>query len=645
MEEELILNEPQPEVNNINENLADNNSESETSNKLLTKTDIIQLLKNLLTKEGKDIQRDEISKLKQTFLNLRKEEIEKEKELFVQNGNNEDEFTPSTDPLEQELLIIISDLKQKKTVWIEERERILKENLDKKNNIIEQITKLAENTDTVNRSYNEFKELAEQFRAIGDIPQEATTDNWRRFQDAEQYFYDQLKINQELRDYDFKKNLEKKLDIISKANKLVERLSKLKDISQETEDIPQNQEDAQSDTLADEMMHGEQIQRHSKLLENKSTIVDAFKELQELHSLWKLTGPVAKEYREDIWQKFHDVSTIINKQYQAFFEEKKAIEKANEKVKKALCEEIKNIDFTLLKKASDWEHMTKNVIDLQKKWKEVGFSSRKADNVLFAEFRTACDDFFNLKGKFFSQLKEQQASNIEKKTELVLRAEQLMDSTDWNKTAKELTKLQSDWKDIGPLPRKQSDELWERFHNACDKFFNERKRNFTETRQSERENLKRKNAIISQLRDLEKIDDVDEIKERFTELQKEFREIGFVPFKDKDRISEDYRTAVNSLRKKFNINGQKNSFEKFKNDICEFESDNNKLMRERDKLYRMLENKRSDYNTYTNNMGFLSARSKNADGLVKEIEHKIDLIKSDINDLEERIRFIDSKLR
>lgn len=575
-----------------------------------TKEEIVEALKTILNGEGKDISREDVNKLKQAFFALRRDEIESEKKAHLDNGGTEEDFLPQVDDKEQEVLIIIGELRQKKAEWIEIREKHQKENLEKKESIIAAIQSLAQDTDNVNRQYSRFKELAQQFRELGEVPPENITLIWKQFQDAEQLFYDQLKINQELRDYDFKKNLEVKQSLVEKAEALASNFSdKVAEVEAEA----------------------------------KQDIVAAFKTLQDLHDQWKQTGPVAKELREDLWQKFREATVVINKEYQSFFEKRKANAKANETAKEELCKKVESIDYDSIKTVKEWEKATEEVIAAQNDWKKIGFASRKVNNALYAKFRMSCDDFFKRKGEFFSTLKATQAENLEKKTALAVRAEELQDSTDWNATAAELTKLQNQWKKIGAIPRKQSDALWERFHNACDKFFNARKEVLGNTRNEERANLKAKEEILVQLNELLNAETEEEVKTKLAELQKKWKEIGFVPFRDKNRIADSYRDIINKIRKAFNIAENRASLEKFQSSLDDIK-DSSKLEREREKLFRALENKRSDLINYQNNMGFLTSKSKSGDGLLKEIEKKVELIKGDIADLEQRISLIDSKL-
>lgn len=601
------------EIEVINEKLIDDIDnviiESTETKSPATKAEVLEALKDLIEGEAKDISRDEVNRLKNIFNGIRRTELEAEKKAAIENGTPEEEFIGSIDEDEQIFLNLLNEIKVKKAAWIEQKEQEQKDNLEKKENIINEINNIAEDTDNVNRSYKLFKELSQNFRDLGDVPPEHSSAIWKRFQDAEQKFYDQLKVNQELRDYDFKKNLEIKKGIIEKAKELAAKVS-------------DNVDDAVNSI--------------------NDTVVESFRNLQDLHELWKITGPVAKELRDELWDNFKEATVTVNKAYQNFFEQRKAAEKIAEEAKLSLIEIVENVDFQHLKTAKQWENATKTIVEAQAKWKETGFVPRKINNDLFIRFRSACDLFFSNKSDFYSSLKKSQAENLVLKTELTERAEQLKDSTDWNKVAAELTKLQSQWKEIGPVPRKEGDRLWERFHTACDEFFNNRKTALSEQRKIEKENLEKKEEILKQLKEL--LEQEKDVREKLNILQDEWKAVGYVPIKEKNRITEEYRNTLSQIKKKFNIKEMKASFDKFVNQVQELAGDNNKLSRERERLFRFLENKRSDLNNYMNNMGFLKSKSRSGDGLLKEIEHKIELIQGDIQDLEKRISHLDSLL-
>ena len=412
------------------------------------------------------------------------------------------------------------------------------------------------------------------------------TDNW-------------LKINKDLRDYDFKKNLEQKQLLIDEAEKL----------------------------------NGE------------NDIIIAFRRLQELHGKWRETGPVAKEIREDIWNRFKDASAIINKKYQAFFEERKAREQENETAKTAICERLEALNFDELKTFAAWDEMTKTILAAQEDWKKLGFASKKVNNALFARFRETCDKFFESKAAYFKQVKDDLASNLEKKIALCERAEALKDSTDWKKTGDEFIALQKEWRTIGSVAKKHSDAVWRRFLDACDYFFEQRKKNTSGTRRAEQANLKLKLDIIDQLKAIDDSLTRDNAIVTVKNLMAQWQQVGHVPFKEKDKVYDAYRTIVNELYDRLDIRETKAHFSNFENSISEMDGDKNKLFRERERLARSYEQKRNELKNYETNLCFFNAKSKSGNSMLRDIERKIQHINEDLATLEKKIEFIDSKLR
>lgn len=587
-----------------------------------TKESIITTLTDLAAGNGADILRDEISRLKQAFFNLRKAELEAEKEAYIEAGNNPDDFMPAGDPLEEQLHAALAAVKEKKNAWIAERDQTLRSNQERKEAIISQLVEMAKDTDNVNRSFQQFKDLQQEFKNIGDVPQEVATDIWKRFQDSVEHFYDQLKINQELRDYDFRKNLEVKVNICEIAELIAASLKQLEPTSEE------------------ETQDTEKTEPENDKGDSQPDVVEAFRRLQDLHEKWKLTGPVAKEMREPLWQRFKEASTAINKCYQAFFEERKAREQEIEAAKTALCERVEAIDTTKLTSIGEWDAATKEIIAAQSEWKQIGYSPRRS-NAIFAKFRGICDDFFHAKAEFFQNIKDAQAENLAKKTALCERAEQLKDSTDWRRTSDELVSLQKQWKEIGPVPRKYSDQLWKNFLAACDYFFEQKKKNFSNARSEEQANLETKKAILAEMNALDSSLTRDEANDAINALQARWKATGHVPFRDKDKLNEQYRNTISELRTRFDLNGHRAAREKFELNVNEMaQADKPKLIKERDKLYRNLDVKRQELATYENNLGFFSAKTKAADGLLRDVYHKIDLIKGDIEELMQRISLV-----
>lgn len=584
-----------------------------------TKESVISALAQLAQSDGSNISRDEIGRLKQTFHNLRKAELEAEKAAFVEEGNNPDDYMPSIDPLEEQFHAALSAVKEKKNLWTAEREETFKANQERKEAIIAQLQDMANDTDNVNRSFQQFKDLQQEFKTIGDVPQEVATDIWKRFQENVEHFYDQLKINQELRDYDFRKNLEIKINICEIAELIAASLEQ-----------PTSAEDA--DTSEDATDQPE------------VDVVEAFRRLQDLHDKWKLTGPVAKELREPLWLRFKEASTTINKCYQTFFEERKAREQAIDAAKTALCDRVEAVAKSSLTTTAEWDAATKEVITAQAEWKQLGYSPRRS-NIIFAKFRGLCDNFFHAKAEFFQALKDTQTENLAKKTALCERAQQLKDSTDWRRTSDELVELQKQWKEIGPVPRRYSDQLWKNFLGACDYFFEQKKKNYNNSRSEEQNNLEAKKSILAEMAALDSSLSRDEANAAINALQTRWKETGHVPYREKDKLNEQYRNTMAELRRRFDLNGQRAAREKFELNVNEMaQADTSRLIKEREKLNRNLDSKRQELATYENNLGFFSAKTKAADGLLRDVYHKIDLIKGDIAELQQRIAMVNDAI-
>ena len=570
-------------------------AEEEAVDQVITKEYLMQKAEELLQKDAADIPRDSITRLRNLFANLQKVEDEQARTAWAEAGNDPEAYEPVVDADEEKFNALINDIREKKNAWAAQQEEERQANLKAKNEIVAKILALADDTDNVNRTFPLYRELQEQFNAIGAVPPTDETDVWKRFQDARERYSDNLKINKELRDYDFKKNLDAKILLIEEADKL----------------------------------------------DQEPDVIVAFRRLQDLHDKWRQIGPVAKELREEIWQKFKDASAVVNKKYQAFFEERKAREAANEAAKTAICEQIEALDFSGLSSFNAWEEMTKQIITLQAEWKKLGFASRKANNALFARFRERCDAFFAAKAEYFKVVKAEYAANLLKKEALAERAEALKDSKEWRKATDEFVAMQKEWKAIGPVPKKHSDSIWKRFLAACDYFFAHKKEATSSQRSAEQANLAAKREIIEAL---EKLDPAqDDAIDKLHELQDKWQAVGHVPFRDKDKINEGYRNAVNALRKSLNIRGNRERMDRYESNIKDIEGDAGKLNRERERLARSLESRRIEIRTYENNLGFLSSKSKSGESMVNEFRRKIERLKEDIAQIEEKIRLIDSK--
>lgn len=604
LNQDQILNAEQTNVQNVSEEnvtIEDSQVEQpqeEVAKTSLSKEELLTAITDLSQKDATDIGRDEVSRLKQQFYAIRKNEIEKEKAEFIENGNEEAAFTAKTDELEEKFKEALNVIKEKKAALLAAQEAERQNNFEQKTKILEEIKALAADTDNVNRTFNRFKELQQEFKNVGEVPPTVATDQWKQYQDAVEAYYDQLKINKELRDYDFKKNLEIKQLICEEAEKLAE----------------------------------------------ETDIIVAFKRLQDLHEKWREVGPVAKDIREEIWGRFKDASAIINKKYQAYFEERKNREQENENAKTAICERIEALDFESLKSYSAWDDMTKVILEAQEDWKKLGFASKKMNNVLFARFRETCDKFFEMKANYFKNIKDDLATNLEKKIALCEKAEALKDSTDWKKTTDEFVALQKEWKTIGAVAKKHSEVVWRRFLAACDYFFEEKKKKTSGVRQTEQANLKLKKEVIAKLGAIAEDTPREEAIKQVKELMAQWQEIGHVPYREKDKVYEAYRAKVDELYKRFDMRGSQARMSNFEDSVNEMSGDENKLYRERERLMRNYEQKRNELNTYENNMGFFNSKSKSGDSMLRELERKIQRIKEEIATLEQKIKVIDSHL-
>ena len=570
--------------------------ESSTNFAKMDKSQLLEALQQLALRPVQEV-KDEVARVRAAFLAIRKEEQAKEKQQFLEKGNEEAAFAPMTDEVEEQFKSVYAEIKEKKAAYNAQQEALKQENLQKKLEIISKITEIAADADNVNRQYNTVKQLQQDFKAIGEVPSENDTEVWKAYQVAVERFYDLLKMNKELRDYDFKKNLEQKQALCAEA----------------------------------------------EALDEESDIVEAFKKLQALHNTWREIGPVSKEIREELWTRFKNASAVINKKYQAFFEERKLNEKKNADGKEALCVRIEAIGTDDLKTYAAWDEATKAIIALQEEWKTFGFASRKVNADLFARFRKSCDDFFEKKAAFFKKMKEELAANLAKKIELCEKAEALKDSTDWKATTDALVALQKEWKTVGPVVKKHSDAVWKRFIAACDAFFEEKKKQNVNIHSAEHENLKQKKEIIAQIKAIFEDENKDDAPAKVRQLMKQWQEVGHVPYKEKDKIYAEYKALIDKAFEELDMKANKARMANFANSIKQM-GDSNKVYHERERLVRAYEMKSQELKTYENNFGFFNAQSKSGNSLLKEMERKIAKIKDEISILEQKIKMIDEKL-
>lgn len=570
--------------------------ESLTNYAAMDKKQLVEVLQNLAQQPVNEVKED-VVRVRVAFVAIRKEELAKEKEAFIAKGNEEAAFAPAADELEEQFKSLYAEIKEKRAAYNAAQDALKAENLAKKREIISKIIEIAEDADNVNRQYSTVQQLQQDFKAIGEVPSENDTEVWKSYQVAVERFYDLLKMNKELRDYDFKKNLEQKQALCAEA----------------------------------------------EALDEEADIVDAFKKLQQLHTSWREIGPVSKEIREELWTRFKNASAVINKKYQSFFEERKANEKKNAEGKEALCVKIEAISTDNLKTYAAWDEATKAIIGLQEEWKKLGFASRKVNTELFARFRKSCDEFFAKKAEFFKRMKDELAANLAKKIELCEKAEALKDSTEWKKTTDALIALQKEWKTVGPVVKKHSDAVWKRFIAACDAFFEEKKKQNVNVHSVEHENLKQKKDIIAQINSILENKETEDAPNKVRELMKKWQEVGHVPYKEKDKVYAEYKAAIDKAFEQLDMKAKKARMANFANSINQM-SDTGKVYHERERLVRAYEMKSQELKTYENNLGFFNAQSKSGNSLVKEMERKIANIKEEIAMLEQKIKLIDEKI-
>lgn len=565
----------------------------------LTKEEILAKLKEVVA-DVENVAKPEIDGLKQSFYKLHNAEQDAARKLFIENGGAVENFVPQTDSVEEEFKNIMSVIKEKRSALTAELEKQKEMNLQVKLSIIEELKELVESPDDANKSYTEFKKLQQQWNEVKLVPQAKVNELWKNYQLYVEKFYDLLKLNNEFREYDFKKNLEIKTHLCEAAEK-----------------------------LADE-----------------ADVVSAFHQLQKLHQEFRDTGPVAKELRDEIWARFKAASTTVNRRHQQHFEALKEVEQHNLDQKTVICEIIEAIDYKELTNFASWESKTQEVIALQNKWKTIGFAPQKMNVKIFERFRKACDEFFRKKGEFFKSLKEGMNENLEKKRALCEKAEALKDSTDWKATADELTKLQKEWKTIGPVAKKYSDAVWKRFISACDYFFEQKNKATSSQRSVEQENLEKKKAIIEKLNAIDDQMDTEEATQLVRDLMKEWNGIGHVPFKEKDRIYKQYHSQVDKLFERFNISASNKKLSNFKSTISSIqEGSPQALYREREKLVRAFDNMKNELQTYENNLGFLTTSSKKGNSLLTEINRKVEKLKADIELVKEKIKVVDENIK
>ena len=556
-----------------------------------SKEDVIARLQEISQQE-EPANKAELDVMKQTFYRLRNAEVEAARKTFEENGGAPEAFVAPKDEHEVRFKEIMSVIRERINTLKAEEEAEKQENLEKKLAIIERMKELSESPEDANKAYNEFKKLQAEWSEIKNVPAAKVNELWKSYQLHTEKFYDLIKLNNEFREYDFKKNLEIKLHLCEAAEKLTQ----------------------------------------------EEDVISAFHQLQKLHQEFRESGPVAKEQRDEIWNRFKAASTIVNRRHQQHFEGIKEKEQRNLDEKTVICEIVEAMEYDKLVTFQDWHDKTEEILALQTKWKTIGFAPQKMNTKIFERFRTACDDFFKRKADHFKSLKGNMNDNLEKKKQMCEQAEALKDSTDWKNTADTLTKLQKEWKEIGPVAKKHSETIWKRFVGACDYFFEQKAKAESAHRSVELVNLDKKKAIIEKLEAINKEENPSEKSgNTIRELMKEWNNVGHVPFKEKDKIYKKYHALVDALFSKLNMSISKKKLSNFKAGLNKEVN----IHRERERLVRAYENMKNEIKTYENNIGFLTSSSKKGNNLVTEMNRKIEKLKAELNLITQKIAAID----
>ena len=563
-----------------------------------TKDEVVARVQEI-AQSGEAGDRAELNLLKQLFYKFHNAEVQEAFKAFVEAGGEEDKFMPEIDTAEPVFREAMQAIRERRAAIQETLEKQKQDNLKRKLEILERIQQLASTPEEANKNFDEFKALQTEWKEIKAVPAERATELWKNYQLYVEQYYDLLKLGHELRDYDFKKNLETKMRLIQQAEALAEN----------------------------------------------PDVLQAFNQLQTLHQEWKETGPVAKEIREDVWAKFKEASTIINKKHQAYFDAIKAREEENLTKKTALCEQLEAFDTENLKNFADWDGITQKIKELQAEWKTIGFAPQKMNTAIFERFRQGCDAFFEKKNAFFKDLKEELNTNLAKKKELVEKAEALMESTDWRSTGDILINLQKQWKEIGTVPRKYSEDLWKRFTSACDHFFEARQAATADVRNEEKANKEQKLGIIDQLKQLAETEG-ENVIQQVKELQQRWSEVGHVPFRDKEKLYKEYRELCDKIYDAYGVSQAKRRLNNFRKNLAEkVENAGSSLGSERQKMQRAYERMLAEIKTYENNIGFLNAGSKKGNSLVDAMNKKVEKLRSELDLLAQKIKAVDEQMR
>ena len=565
-----------------------------------TEGELVEKLKELLKSNPESYAsiKGDVESIKQNFYRKLKTKNDELKSAFLADGGEESDFQPASNPLEDEIKELLTKYKEKRASELLRQESEKKVNLESKRRLLDELKALVDenNTDDFGKRIPVFQKIQQDWKSIGDIPASELNIVWREYQMYVESFYDNLKINKELRDYDFRKNLEAKSALCEQAEQLSE----------------------------------------------EEDVVVAFRKLQVLHEKWREIGPVSRENREEIWSRFKTASTIVHKKHHDYFDKLKEVEIENLEKKKALCEKLEAIDLSLLTTYKAWQEVGDDVIELQAAWKKIGFAPKKDNVAIYDRFRSACDEFFKQKNDFFKSTKKALVDNLTKKLALCEKAEALKDSVEWKSTSDKLVLMQKEWKQIGAVPKKQSEIVWKRFISACDYFFDRKEKEFKNQKSEQDENLAKKKALVEQIKSLDMNKDPEVVTAELKSLIAEWNQIGFVPFKEKDKLYKEYKNAIDEKFDKLNLDKNSRRMDVYKSNLQDIVSKGHqKLASERKRLVRQYEALTSEIATYENNIGFFSGSSKKAEGMIKDMEAKVSKLKKEREVVLEKIKMLE----
>lgn len=576
-----------------------NASEEVTSENFsnLSKAELISTLESIIATDSNVTNiKEDVEAIKVAFYKRHKAEVDVERKAFIIAGGNSEEFTPENDGMEVQLKELLNTYRTKRNEATKELEGVLEANYQKKLEIIEQLKELINSEESIGETFTSFKNIQQQWKEVGNVPKTNVNDVWETYHHHTEQFYNFVKINNELRDIDLKKNQEIKTSLCDKAESLVVEPS----------------------------------------------VLTAFRTLQSLHEQWRECGPVAAVVKDELWERFKNASTIINKRHQEYFEKIKEEQLANLNMKTELCEKVDTIAAAEYSSRNEWEEATKNVMEIQKLWKTIGFAPKKENNSIYERFRTSCNNFFAKKQEYYFSVRSKSDESIVAKTALCEQAEALIESTEWQKTTNELIRLQGEWKKIGHSSKREGEALWKRFRSACDKFFDARTAHQSVVNEEYTQNLAAKEAIIEELKNFQS-DNVGEALNSLKEIQGRWSQIGFTPIKDKDRVQGEYRELINNLFAQFKNQNSEIKLERFKEKVSNFKDGGAKhgVSQEKEKLQHKLKQLEGDLILWENNIGFFG-RSKNAESLIRDVENKIAKAKEEVKLLKEKIRILNN---